>query len=104
MLEIKFNTQLPALSILLTVKTFATLAMGNIVLSVGLSLGIAELFITPYSPRQMILSMYTMLAATALYKSEDNINLRYIYLILPGAIIGDGDRKRAPFLVLRLAP
>ena len=68
MLEIKLNAQLAPSSIL-TVKTFVTLAMGNIVLSVGLSLGIAELFITPYSPRQMTLSMYTMLAVTALYKS-----------------------------------
>ena len=50
----------------LTVKTFVTLAMGKTVLSVGLSLGISELFITPYSPRQMTLSMYTMLAVTAL--------------------------------------
>ena len=82
MLEIKFNTQLAASSIVLTVKTLVTLAMGNIVLSVGLSLGIAELFITPYSPRQMILSMYTMLAATAFYKSEDNSDLQYTYLIL----------------------
>ena len=67
--RVKLNTQLADSSILLTVKTFVTLAMGNIVLSVGLILGIAELFITPYSPRQMTLSMYTMLAVTALYKS-----------------------------------
>ena len=26
------------------------------------------------------------------------------YYVIPGAIIGDGDRKRAPFLVLELAP
>ena len=30
--------------------------------------------------------------------------MQYKYLISPGAMIGDGDRKRAPFLVLGLAP
>lgn len=62
------NCIIAASVIFLTVKTFETLAMGNIVSSVGLRLGIWELFSTPYSPRQMTLSMYTMLAVTALYK------------------------------------
>ena len=49
--------QLAALIIFLTVKTLETLAMGNRVSFVGLRLGISELFSTPYSPRQMTLSM-----------------------------------------------
>ena len=31
-------------------------------------------------------------------------NQNIAHYIYPGAIIGDGDRKRAPFLVLGLAP
>ena len=39
-----------------------------------------------------------------LYSSVFNRNVRLHHYVFTGAIIGDGDRKRAPFLVLGLAP
>lgn len=49
----------------LTVKTLETLAIGNMEFDVGFRLRTSELFITPNCACQITLSLYTMLAVTA---------------------------------------
>ena len=63
-------------------RTFDTLAIGKIVFDAGFLLLVSELFMTPNSPCQITLSIYTMLTVTAFYKYIKQLTLQLQNLLL----------------------